>query len=483
MRNLVVFQKYINEIQENLSKKSLAFQLFYSCMPVLEKKFLIKSEDNYCFSLLRLFVFAVFKKSNFSIDWHFKNKTGSICIFPAQLNHLDCTIPLYKILVKQGINVQYFIQSEEISNNLKRERIPYNKINIKIQNGVNINSLIILFQLIKLLCLCLYFSLKFKMITLFFLTIQALNELTTILAFREAAKFIVLNQHPKYILLGYDNSLICRPVNLVSSYYKIPTGCIQHGTLNYILASFSITEDYFVWDISDKECLDINNKNVNTYVTGPINHDSKVNYYNNPNYIKIFKKINKIRKKHFKVGLVAFSGPGHNVSLMGHQKNIKILHEFAKNVENIFFIIKLHPKDQKDYYKNIENLQNVIVTKEHKMHVNDIEPFLLCSDFAITGASTVTFEAWRKNIPVIFMDTEKELDHILFINNNSGYKVSNLNDLTISVKSIIEQDQKFITKYHYISAYAERYKSLSALIPETIVESIILKRISYEKSL
>ncbi|MBK8567475.1 MAG: hypothetical protein IPN76_30175 [Saprospiraceae bacterium] len=87
---------------------------------------------------------------------------------------------------------------------------------------------------------------------------------------------------PKYHLLGYDFSVVCRPVSLKAKNSRIPTGSIQHGTVNYNLIPFTICEQGFFWEELAYQHVNTNLKNTEIYYTGSPNpahfsQDSRVN--------------------------------------------------------------------------------------------------------------------------------------------------------------------------------------------------------------
>jgi hypothetical protein len=41
---------------------------------------------------------------------------------------------------------------------------------------------------------------------------------------------------PSFHLLGYDFSVVCRPINILANHDHVPTGNIQHGFINENLA-------------------------------------------------------------------------------------------------------------------------------------------------------------------------------------------------------------------------------------------------------
>jgi ADP-heptose:LPS heptosyltransferase len=115
------------------------------------------------------------------------------------------------------------------------------------------------------------------------------------------------------------------------------------------------------------------------------------------------------------------SGPGHNTSVSGHRATLILLRSFIQRNPNFQFLIKLHPKDQKYYYQDIEKERNVVFVADlfQNSLPNAIE-FLNISDYLVTGASSVALDAFAMNVKVIALDPMDELLHFDFIYKNEA---------------------------------------------------------------
>lgn len=283
--------------------------------------------------------------------------------------------------------------------------------------------------------------------------------------------------NPKYHLLGYDFSIVGRVVGEEAVKDHIPTGVIQHGTLNYRLMPYSQAKQLFLWDTISYDTIKAKAPaSLELIVTGspnPAHHqqslgselfssDFKSDFFNSYNL----------------TCLITFSGPGHNISESGHQTNISVLASLFPHFSNVCFVIRLHPKDSVHYYHSLLKLPNV------RMQANiaefedlKISELIKCCDFILTGASTVTFEAFQLGKPVICLDSSNELNHIEFLKSNLIYLTKNFEDLKVSINSIVEKDNEYVKKNVLIYNYKKNqeqmiYRNPALVISKKIIETI-----------
>ncbi len=398
-------------------------------------------------------------------------KEADVLIWPVQLIHLDFLLPVYNALVKLGCNASFINLRDDIEEILANNNASAVKIQLKTKYKItytNIRRGIRLLRIIKK-------AKSYNKANPYFSRYveQALYNFFYWEIYSKAFE-LSKNFNPKYHLLGYEFSVVCRSVNQIANQLSIQTGNIQHGAINYNLSGFSICKQQFIWDKLTYEYLRKSGLNNELYITGSpgSKHFASSNECTN-------EIISENIKTNFKqIFLVCFSGPGHNVTAGGHILNLKHLQLIIEKSDDAYFIIKLHPKDNTDYYNTIRSLKNVmIVDREHINYVNPIGEFINISDCIITGASTVSIEALLNGKTVIAIDLKNELLHLEFLRNNMIYYCNSPDKVRNAFTSIHEMDNLFEEKMNEIKLYSSDYKLLVNSSPELRIASIIHDKI------
>lgn len=247
-----------------------------------------------------------------------------------------------------------------------------------------------------------------------------------------AVKEVVKANAKQYHVIGYDLSIVGRALLHELNTLIIPNGRIQNGAPNYLLAGYSEVQDIFLWDdISQKTYSNLGFKG-NTWIVGNVLLDEKLKDCSREALLSVLKG-----ESYKGRVLIALSGPGHNTSVAGHQATIKLLGKLIHQNPGFQFLLKMHPKDQKHYYREIEKEQNVLFVDElfHDSLPNAIE-FLNISDYLITGASSVALDAFALKVKVIALDPLYELTHFDFIYKNEDVLLVNKEEDLIKLKDL-----------------------------------------------
>lgn len=174
------------------------------------------------------------------------------------------------------------------------------------------------------------------------------------------------------------------------------------------------------------------------------------------------KEVNKINinaklglNENAKYILVALSGPGHSHSEQQHKQTISALNEVITKMPNQQFVIKLHQKDNKQYYKNIieSGLENVVIIadKEAGFENLSIINFFASASSLVSVISTTIFEAMYLNIPALSFDIWDEYSELDYLDDKLVWRVLNPND-AISALEQMNSTNDPVTKEKIVAA-------------------------------
>lgn len=391
-----------------------------------------------------------------------KSAKHEVLIWPAQHNHLDNLIPLSEKLSEANISHTFLVVRQDLIKRLNIKGIPVIEYSFRRYFNPNINFFKNLFKLSKLLTAVLIsreISSKPKMVISLFEAAMLSRKYKSLYA-------LVHNKFkPKYNLVGYEQSTICRPIVFYSNYDGIPTGSVQHGTINHILAKYSKVDQLFFWDSLSLNHFTDQKAPKKLFLTGsPAKFREK-------ELVKKHKVTNYLPDSYI---LICFSGPGHNVSKTGHIECLKILNRLIAQLINQKFVIKLHPKDSPLYYHTISKRKNVILIEKTDKRFNlPIDSFLAKAICILTGASTVALEALFKGKPVISLDVLGELDHIKFLKHPAISKTSSLNTLREALLNILNKSETYVEKRRVVEEIAQEYEYLHSNDPSIRILEVI----------
>jgi hypothetical protein len=111
----------------------------------------------------------------------------------------------------------------------------------------------------------------------------------------------------------------------------------------------------------------------------------------------------------------------------------------CKDLKDVELIIKIHPNEDKDYYKNLANSLNANVTVL-KNEANLYHILMRCN-VVITCFSTVGAEAIFLRKPLIILD-HLEQDVLGYISRGAARKATSANELTERIEELIKEDFK-----------------------------------------
>lgn len=358
-----------------------------------------------------------------------KAKDNTVYFWPFQFLHCDFQELLYKHLKKEKINIEAIVFRPNLVDYLSEKGIDsiFAKNQRKWKNP---------FDAIKcLITICIdLFRILFSKAPWQWkkATIATFAQLSLLRKVRAACHSVFNERLHQYHVVGYDLSALGRMIIAEANKRNLPTGRIQNGAPNYLICGFSEVTQLFAWDEETERAYKSKGYAGDVVITGNILLQEKYpkeNVFPQMEPILISQYAHRI--------LVAFSGPGHNTSEIGHQKTLETLEAIVSRCSEVLFVIKLHPKDKLSYYANFAQYKNVKMAQAlfpDKMP-NAIQ-FLHATQFLITGASSVALDALNLGRYVISIDPLEELDHFEFLRQTKVIRVRNDKEVEASVDFI-----------------------------------------------
>lgn len=277
----------------------------------------------------------------------------------------------------------------------------------------------------------------------------------------------------RYVLVGNDNTAEGRMIARIAQEKKIVTGSIQHGSMNRInpLHGRSIVNQFFVYGEKPKQELVYLGKNAQEiFVKGwPLQEKFKKSQqlsstqwtgFNHPTLV------------------LSFSGPGHGTTEAHHIKCI----EAIKQIQDEFkypILIKLHPKDNASYYKELNSEYTTIWSNQdlEKQGITFLQ-VLKNAQVVITGASNSALDALLMETEVITLDLINAYTDVDFVQDKLVNYCTSIDELRQSIianlqkpKSIFTLEKKKQLESYYYRFFDNDYSPTLAMV-NTIKESI-----------
>lgn len=237
-----------------------------------------------------------------------------------------------------------------------------------------------------------------------------------------------LKRHrPGCMIIGYDVLMEGRAITLACKNLKIKTFMVQHGSVAMVNGIFSTHEidEYLIFGNATKKILEASHCKAKLTITGAPYLDNLVEFQKAPSIIET----------RIKTILIAFSGPGHLTSVSHHKQTIKLIADVVKELSHIKFIIKLHKKDNANYYYDLNQYPNVNFNIDNT-HSTDIFNWLKQCNLLITTASTVAYEAMLMNIPVVTIDLTGEYKEIAYVKEGAVIYTTNKESLINAIQGL-----------------------------------------------
>ena len=250
----------------------------------------------------------------------------------------------------------------------------------------------------------------------------------------------------KFAFVANDLTSEGRLFTLICKKNNISTFSIQHGNIyNDWISRFHIVDTFFTHGKLAQTILKkYNHTKLNVIVSGSpfVN-----NLITNKDILKL--KSDELKKTHFlpdKYVLIALSGHGYLTSKVNYFNCLDSIDKLISTKPSIFFVIKLHKKENINDYDFISSKSNVKIIYEKSSSFNlefSIFPWIINSTMLITGSSTCALESMLMNKPVISLDFNNEYSSVDFIKREASINVNTKDDL---IKSFDNIDKLHIIK-------------------------------------
>jgi hypothetical protein len=243
----------------------------------------------------------------------------------------------------------------------------------------------------------------------------------------------------KFAVVANDLTSEGRLFTLVCKKNNISTFSIQHGNIyNDWISRHHIVDTFFT---HGKLAHSILKKYSHTKINVIISGSPFVNnLIKNKDILKL--KSDELKKIHFlpdKYVLIALSGHGHLTSKANYFNCLDSIDKLISINKSIFFVIKLHKKENINDYDFISSRSNVKIIYEKSSNFNvefSIFPWIINSTMLITGSSTTAIESMLMNKPVISLDFNNEYSSVDFVKREASINVNTKDDLIKSFDNI-----------------------------------------------
>lgn len=257
------------------------------------------------------------------------------------------------------------------------------------------------------------------------------------------------NTQLNYVLIGNDNTSEGRLVAKMAQQKNIPTGSIQHGSMNRInpLHGRSVVDQFFVYGEKPKqELVFLGKPAAQIVVKGwPLQtsfHQRKATTW------KGFEQPTVV---------LTFSGPGHGTTEAHHMKCIELVTTLQLEL-NCQVCIKLHPKDNANYYTSLQPDKTLLWTNADLQQMGiGFHDVVQQAQLVITGASNSALDALLMQTEVITLDLMQAYRDVDFVQDGLVHYCEHYEGLVKVAQRVLsqkksglnaQQQEKLETYYH-----------------------------------
>jgi len=176
--------------------------------------------------------------------------------------------------------------------------------------------------------------------------------------------------------------------------------------------------------------------------------------------------------------LVAFSGAGNSTSLKHHLKQIQTVESLSNEMEDVHFLMKLHPKDDMQFYKGLsKNNIRVISHDDFMNQKGDFIDVIARSNALITSVSASMYDAFKLGVPVCVLDLENEYADSDVIQAKVVSYCNSFDKLLNSIREMIKQDvhyatiqsaKKYLMNFYHLTEKADAKTLVYQVISQSI---------------
>lgn len=444
----------------------------------------LKHFDNKAFTLkekLKWYYHLLFKQK---ISYHVDASAlpeYDVLLWPSQPKHYALQLPVYRALVAADVRVAFVTNTQSIEQDFIRDKVQYIPVRSHKHKSPKLETLLENFRIAALADPGLKFEASKR-------SISFKNILTDTLTYREPVdkslqifNSIIAHRKPSFVFLGYSFSTVSLAIDKQCRDLGIVTASLQMGRMMYYLFKYSAIQVYYVYGNQVVQGIKETGHTVEPVAVGSLKVEITEN---GPGKSEINTFTEQIRSRFGNLALVAFSGPGLTVSTEGHKANLSVLLSAIKQHPDVYFIIKFHGKDKREFYTEILPQPNVyLVDQDHEFYKYDIMHLIRRCDCLISGASTTLLEAayWKKG--AISVDAGGEMQHIDLLKEKFIYSCRDTAALNEALDSVIRKDGVFVIKQTENHKYLEQAFTISDTQPSVCVAQDVKHRIQAKGNL
>lgn len=285
---------------------------------------------------------------------------------------------------------------------------------------------------------------------------------------------------PLSVIVGNDLIPFCRTGVVLAKLNKIPTYCIQHGSMNRLNPFYQniIVDKYFVFGETVKLELEHIGLESNKIIVSGSPYLSELKFSDTSTTVIV----NDLKMSHLPKILILFSGPGHSTSMKHHSQLLESIYSLANGYHGRYdFILKIHPKDKICNYQDTPS--NVFVFDNSILHGLGYQVFDLMriSEFIISGVSTAVIEALYLGKKVFTIDYNNEYSEADFIAEGATIHCQNHEELLLEFERYIQNADTLLKKrrdcikneYIRKSLYFKEDESSSVIIAKHLTGDIL----------
>ena len=286
-------------------------------------------------------------------------------------------------------------------------------------------------------------------------------------------RWMINRLSPKVIVTANELLVPQRVALMLFREKSLQTLCLQHGYIsaNNVIYKELLSDQFLVYgQVSKQAMLDMGFPENRMEVVGSLLYKDTL-----PHFAPSTQSFLSLGKKNI---LVAFSGAGNSTSLKHHLMQIQTIDALANEMEDVHFLVKLHPKDDIQYYQGIH--RNNIRVVSHADFMNqkgDFIDVIARSNAVITSVSTSMYDAFKLGVPVCVLDLENEYADSDVIQAKVVTYCNSFDKLLNIIREMIKQDvhyatiqpaKKYLMDFYHLTEKADAKTLVYQVISQSI---------------
>lgn len=246
-------------------------------------------------------------------------------------------------------------------------------------------------------------------------------------------KSVIESSKPKIILVGNPFVSEGRLLVAAAQGYDIACAFMQHGTVDAsdpLQLALPVSRA-FVW----------NKQTCNTLLRCGYTEDQVV--VSGAAWLDDFELVKKEKRIYDNpIVIVALSGAGHSIGLDEHKKIVERIYLAAKELPQVRFIFRLHPKDDEKIYQETATRMGNPTCEIVKANVKrNIFDQLAEAHALITVGSTSAIDAFLCSVPVITIEREIKMKDSDYVRRGATTHVKFQESLSVKVDELLKYGQ------------------------------------------